>query len=628
MYVTTFYSFKGGVGRSMALTNVAYELSRSGHRVLIVDFDLEAPGLDTFADVSAARPTKGIVEFVLDYLASDRPPDVMDYIFEAPDPTGAAGPIMIMPAGRPDDGYAARLGQIDWADLYENQDGYLLVEDLKAQWRERMEVDYVLIDSRTGHTDVAGICTRQLPDSVVVLFFPNDQNLRGLRKVVADIREEPHLSGRSPIETIFVASNVPYLDDEDEILRRRLSLFRRQLEYKQRLLLIHHYDSLALLDQPVFTRDRTETRLAKQYRALARQIQEANVQDRRGALSFLREPHLGSKLSAAEVDRLFSRLAAIENAHGSDGEVLFGLAGVYMNFGQIPQALLLLQDALRLGYSKPIVHLRLAEAYQRLAETKKASEAALRVFSDSSAPVDLLLRGTSLLRLTDANAVMAIADSPAITCLAIEDRVRFAATLDRSREEQKAGEAVLEPIVQRATGVEAWYGSAVHALGLAWIGLGQAQRAAKLFERQNERLAKQGEGARYRSTSTFNQTMAEWRMTGAPDPAAFRRFIDEFADSGYERNANHAQCFSLAYWYAGEEEHARAFLSKARQIISHQTAGEFSCWRYLRVSPVEFTRDLDEQEKLFSGHSVRPPFLGRSGTAHQQGDAGGTRWHD
>jgi len=54
----------------------------------------------------------------------------------------------------------------------------------------RLAPDYVLIDSRTGHSDVSGICTRQLPDSVVILFFPTDQNLRGLPKVVDDVRSE------------------------------------------------------------------------------------------------------------------------------------------------------------------------------------------------------------------------------------------------------------------------------------------------------------------------------------------------------------------------------------------------------------------------------------------------------
>ena len=55
MYVTTFYSFKGGVGRTMALVNSAVTLALRGRRVLVVDFDVEAPGLDTFECSGRAR---------------------------------------------------------------------------------------------------------------------------------------------------------------------------------------------------------------------------------------------------------------------------------------------------------------------------------------------------------------------------------------------------------------------------------------------------------------------------------------------------------------------------------------------------------------------------------------------
>jgi cellulose biosynthesis protein BcsQ len=43
--ICTFYSYKGGVGRSMALANAAHILAQFGLRVLMIDFDLEAPGL-------------------------------------------------------------------------------------------------------------------------------------------------------------------------------------------------------------------------------------------------------------------------------------------------------------------------------------------------------------------------------------------------------------------------------------------------------------------------------------------------------------------------------------------------------------------------------------------------------
>jgi len=43
--IVTFYSFKGGVGRSMALANVGFLAAMNGLRVLVMDWDLEAPGL-------------------------------------------------------------------------------------------------------------------------------------------------------------------------------------------------------------------------------------------------------------------------------------------------------------------------------------------------------------------------------------------------------------------------------------------------------------------------------------------------------------------------------------------------------------------------------------------------------
>ena len=62
-----------------------------------------------------------------------------------------------MPAGRVDESYGARLGKIDFNELYEHHNGFLLFEDLKSQWLSSLNIDYVLVDSGTGHTDVGGI---------------------------------------------------------------------------------------------------------------------------------------------------------------------------------------------------------------------------------------------------------------------------------------------------------------------------------------------------------------------------------------------------------------------------------------------------------------------------------------
>ena len=69
-----------------------------------------------------------------------------------------------------------------------------------------MHSDYVLIDSRTGLTDISGICTLQLPDLVVLLFSLNNQNVRGTGQIYTSIKFNK--LNRS-IKTLLVASPIP-----------------------------------------------------------------------------------------------------------------------------------------------------------------------------------------------------------------------------------------------------------------------------------------------------------------------------------------------------------------------------------------------------------------------------------
>lgn len=66
--ITTFYSYKGGTGRSLILANVAWILASSGKRVLTVDWDLEAPGLHRYFEPFMADPqltrSDGVIDLV------------------------------------------------------------------------------------------------------------------------------------------------------------------------------------------------------------------------------------------------------------------------------------------------------------------------------------------------------------------------------------------------------------------------------------------------------------------------------------------------------------------------------------------------------------------------------------
>jgi MinD-like ATPase involved in chromosome partitioning or flagellar assembly len=177
--VVTFYSYKGGVGRSFALANIAVLLARWGFRVLTVDWDLEAPGLHAyFAPMLSEPPTQGVVDVVDDFASGVAKP-AADYL--TPVNVSEQGTVDLLAAGRLAPDYGSRVQAIDWARLYE--DGFAdLLERHRADWIA--DYDFVLIDSRTGYADIASMCTAHLPDRLVVVFTANEQSVRGAVDVV------------------------------------------------------------------------------------------------------------------------------------------------------------------------------------------------------------------------------------------------------------------------------------------------------------------------------------------------------------------------------------------------------------------------------------------------------------
>src|SRR5260370_190929 len=133
MYTVAFYSYRGGVGRTTTLANVALDLASRGRSVLLVDFHLDAPGLPNIPPFRPQEPHDGLVEFVAEFQQSNRAADVRRYTYAVGGLDEARGEVWVMPAGRCDDAYWMARGGIDWRDLYTAQDGFFLFEDLKAR---------------------------------------------------------------------------------------------------------------------------------------------------------------------------------------------------------------------------------------------------------------------------------------------------------------------------------------------------------------------------------------------------------------------------------------------------------------------------------------------------------------
>jgi tetratricopeptide (TPR) repeat protein len=204
MFVT-FYSYKGGVGRTLALANVAYCLATDRHepcKVLLWDFDLEAPGLQQVLHCKWGQKKLGFIDLVFHFIKTHEVPSIADYIHH----TDVPG-VDILPAGLMNRSYSAKFAQLNWRDLYHQLQGFTFVEKVKMQLSaHKPQYDYILIDSRTGYSDVSGICTLQLPDIVVLVFRLNDQNLGGISKVNKIIQAHSGEKRHRRIDVIPVVS--------------------------------------------------------------------------------------------------------------------------------------------------------------------------------------------------------------------------------------------------------------------------------------------------------------------------------------------------------------------------------------------------------------------------------------
>jgi hypothetical protein len=196
--VVTFYSYKGGVGRSMAVANIAWLLASTyGKRVIVVDWDLEAPGLHRFFGIGDQDLRPGLIDYLTSYRDALREPEdtfpestvlIGEYLWPIESfPSG--GSLHLMSAGAQSDraSYVRKVRDFDWKGFYANWGGAQLIEAMRAQLRQA--ADITLIDSRTGLTDIGGVCTVQLPDTVVFVFVFNLQNLRGVETVASELHD-------------------------------------------------------------------------------------------------------------------------------------------------------------------------------------------------------------------------------------------------------------------------------------------------------------------------------------------------------------------------------------------------------------------------------------------------------
>lgn len=238
MKTIVFYSYKGGVGRSLALCNIAICLARLGKNVILVDLDFEAPGL-----IYKLKPNKvvneGIMDFIFEFkktnwnvIDNSNIEDVKQrsvdnkvtrlditkygfYIFEKE----LKDRLFLLPTGNTDKKqYWQRLLSNEWVELFSFYD----IDDDAAIKKERffslikenivsseINPDYFLVDCRCGMSGVQDMSLTIWADTILTFFNNNHETLENLGSVLDYFRELKPAKGDLnfiPVITRFSAS--------------------------------------------------------------------------------------------------------------------------------------------------------------------------------------------------------------------------------------------------------------------------------------------------------------------------------------------------------------------------------------------------------------------------------------
>ena len=226
----TLFSIKGGVGRSTTAAILAWHLARSGERVLVVDLDLESPGLSSAVLDAQTQPEFGVTDWFVEDLVGQGDRVIERMTAEPPWPEEFEGAVRVAPAhGREPGEYLAKLGRVymgvagkSWGKRL----GCLL-----SRLEERHKPTIVLLESRSGLHDIAAATVTDL-DARVLLFATDSESTWTDYGILFHHWQRHGLAPKIRERLSFVSALTPELDTERYLQRFRhkaWGLFREHL---------------------------------------------------------------------------------------------------------------------------------------------------------------------------------------------------------------------------------------------------------------------------------------------------------------------------------------------------------------------------------------------------------------
>lgn len=187
--IVSFFSFKGGVGRTTTLVATALTLARHGHRVAIVDLDLESPGISTIFFPDTEESVSGVIDYLLEKNIQGENWKLSTHLQLVNDPEllgDVEKSLPILSAGSVDNNYLEKLARLDCQNLLNFNNPLLKTwhDMFKELNKAAGKLDFIFLDTRTGFHDIGGLAIADLSHAAVIFGTQSRQSWAGLTHVI------------------------------------------------------------------------------------------------------------------------------------------------------------------------------------------------------------------------------------------------------------------------------------------------------------------------------------------------------------------------------------------------------------------------------------------------------------
>lgn len=217
-----FYSYKGGVGRTTTMVMSAIEMAKRGKKIVMIDFDLEAPGVASIFP-SESTSQYGLLDYLIESSVYGDELQIDEYMYPVSDychVNQVGGEIYVIPAygkvvDHDADLYRKCLMRFN-LDMPVYMGNSTPLDGLLYKIDAFIKPDYIFIDTRSGLHQIGGITLSRYSDMAVLFFYGSRQNVEGMKMVFPILK-------RNGTPFVLINSKVP-ANDEVAAIERRIYL--------------------------------------------------------------------------------------------------------------------------------------------------------------------------------------------------------------------------------------------------------------------------------------------------------------------------------------------------------------------------------------------------------------------